>query len=82
MTHHEQAGAVGDGSIELVIRPQEKDLGEFTVRRVLPSSRRRMVGPFIFFDHMGPAEFPPGEADGIEVGTEAASDHDHGTQPG
>ena len=53
------------GSIELIIEPKEKDLGEFTVRRVLPSSKRRMVGPFIFFDHMGPAEFAPGE--GIQV---------------
>ena len=53
------------GAIDLVIAPTEKDLGEFTVRRVLPSARRRMVGPFIFFDHMGPAEFPPGK--GIAV---------------
>ncbi len=49
----------------LVIEPKTKDLGEFTVRRVLPAPRQRMVGPFIFFDHMGPAEFPPGE--GIQV---------------
>lgn len=54
-----------DGSVELVIKPNAKDLGGFTVRRVLPSRDRRMVGPFIFFDHMGPAEFPPGE--GIQV---------------
>ncbi len=54
-----------EGCIELVIEPKEKDLGEFTVRRALPSRERRMVGPFIFFDHMGPAEFPPGE--GIAV---------------
>jgi redox-sensitive bicupin YhaK (pirin superfamily) len=53
------------GSVELVIRPKEKDLGEFTVRRVLPAPERRMIGPFIFFDHMGPAEFPPGQ--GIQV---------------
>jgi redox-sensitive bicupin YhaK (pirin superfamily) len=53
------------GRIALTIRPKLKDLGEFTVRRVLPSPQRRMVGPFIFFDHMGPAEFPPG--DGIAV---------------
>ncbi len=53
------------GSIELIIEPREKDLGEFCVRRVLPSRERRMVGPFIFFDHMGPAEFPPGK--GIQV---------------
>ncbi len=53
------------GSVELVVEPKAKDLGEFTVRRVLPSDDRRMVGPFIFFDHMGPAEFPPGK--GIQV---------------
>ena len=53
------------GSVELIIEPQEKDLGELTVRRVLPAPERRMVGPFIFFDHMGPAEFPPGQ--GIQV---------------
>ncbi len=53
------------GSIALFIRPQEKDLGEFSVRRVLPARERRMVGPFVFFDHMGPAEFPPGK--GIAV---------------
>ncbi|MGE0624863.1 MAG: pirin family protein [Pseudomonadales bacterium] len=53
------------GRIELLIRPKSKDLGEFSVRRVLPASERRMVGPFIFFDHMGPAEFTPGK--GIQV---------------
>jgi len=46
--------------IELLIEPVIKDLGEFTVRRVLPDKRRQRVGPFIFFDHIGPAEFPPG----------------------
>lgn len=58
-------GTSDTGSIALTIQPKLKDLGEFTVRRVLPSPQRRMVGPFIFFDHMGPAEFPPGE--GIAV---------------
>ena len=53
------------GSIELRVEPKEKDIGEFTVRRVLPSIERRSVGPFVFFDHMGPAEFPPGK--GINV---------------
>ncbi|MEM9254765.1 MAG: pirin family protein [Pseudomonadota bacterium] len=48
------------GSIELRVQPRERDLGEFVVRRVLPAPQRRMVGPFVFFDHMGPAEFPPG----------------------
>ena len=53
------------GSVELIIESREKDLGNFTVRRVLPAPERRMVGPFIFFDHVGPAEFPPGQ--GIQV---------------
>lgn len=54
-----------DGAVELVIEPVKKDLGELVVRRVLPAPERRMVGPFIFFDHMGPASFPPGK--GIAV---------------
>ena len=53
------------GAIALLIEPRPADLGEFTVRRALPSRDRRMVGPFVFFDHMGPAEFPPGK--GIAV---------------
>ena len=54
-----------EGCIEMIIRPKDRDLGEFTVRRVLPAAKRRMVGPFVFFDHMGPAVFPPGK--GIAV---------------
>ncbi len=54
-----------DGSIDLTIEPREKNLGEFSVRRVLPASSRKMIGPFIFFDHMGPACLPPGK--GIDV---------------
>ena len=54
-----------ESCIEMIIRPKDRDLGEFTVRRVLPAVKRRMVGPFVFFDHMGPAEFPPGK--GIAV---------------
>ena len=53
------------GVIELLIEPAAKDLGEFTVRRALPDKRRQRVGPFIFFDHMGPAEFSPGQ--GVNV---------------
>ncbi len=49
------------GNVELVISGKAKDLGGFTVRRVLPSPQRMTVGPFIFFDEMGPAQFPPGE---------------------
>lgn len=52
-------------NIELTIDPKEHDLGGFSVRRVLPVPQRRMVGPFIFFDHMGPATFPAGK--GIDV---------------
>ncbi|MBX3705350.1 MAG: pirin family protein [Pseudomonadales bacterium] len=59
--------AVQDGleALELVLQPREKDLGGFSVRRLLPTARRRMVGPWIFFDHMGPADFPAGS--GINV---------------
>jgi redox-sensitive bicupin YhaK (pirin superfamily) len=50
----------GDSAIELLIQPRARDLGDFTVRRALPDKRRQRVGPFIFFDHMGPAQFEPG----------------------
>ena len=46
--------------IEMVINARKKDLGGFEVGRVLPFHARRMVGPFIFLDQMGPAEFAPG----------------------
>lgn len=46
--------------IDLVISPRERDLGGFHVRRVLPYMKRRLVGPFIFFDHLGPAQFEAG----------------------
>jgi redox-sensitive bicupin YhaK (pirin superfamily) len=52
-------------SIELVLDAHTRDLGGFSVRRVLPSVKRRLVGPFIFFDHMGPAALAPG--DGLDV---------------
>jgi redox-sensitive bicupin YhaK (pirin superfamily) len=45
--------------LDLVIAARRKDLGGFEVGRVLPFMRRRMVGPFIFFDHMGPVDLPP-----------------------
>lgn len=44
-------------AIETLIVPRARDIGGFEVRRALPSARRQMVGPFIFFDQMGPAEF-------------------------
>ena len=52
-------------AVELTIQPRVRSLGEFDVRRVLPAAERRMVGPFAFLDHMGPAVFPPGH--GIAV---------------
>ena len=55
----------GCDAIELIIQPREKDLGEFSVRRTLPTKERKTVGPWIFFDHMGPAIFPAGS--GINV---------------
>jgi len=55
-----------NSSIRAVIDPRTHDLGDgFTVRRVLPHVQARHVGPFVFFDHMGPAAFPPGK--GIDV---------------
>lgn len=48
-----------------LIKPHEKDIGGFTVRRLLPAHPHKMVGPFIFFDHMGPAGFEPGR--GLDV---------------
>jgi hypothetical protein len=49
----------------MIIVPRARDLGGFEVRRALPSARRQMIGPFIFFDQMGPAEFITGQ--GIDV---------------
>jgi redox-sensitive bicupin YhaK (pirin superfamily) len=54
-----------NAAIETVIVPRARDLGGFEVRRALPSRARQMVGPFIFFDQMGPAGFAPGH--GIDV---------------
>ena len=52
-------------AIAAVIIPRARDLGGFEVRRALPSVQRQMVGPFIFFDQMGPAEFLTGK--GVDV---------------
>jgi redox-sensitive bicupin YhaK (pirin superfamily) len=57
--------AVGLDAIETVIAPRGRDIGGFEVRRALPAPGRRMVGPFVFFDQMGPAEFVTGR--GIDV---------------
>jgi redox-sensitive bicupin YhaK (pirin superfamily) len=52
-------------TIQTIIDARPRDLGGVSVRRLLPSVARRLVGPFIFFDHMGPATFEPGH--GIDV---------------
>jgi redox-sensitive bicupin YhaK (pirin superfamily) len=53
--------------IELVIDQRRRDIGGFEVARVLPFSKRRMVGPFIFLDHMGPVDLPNGLAREADV---------------
>ena len=53
--------------IERVIEQRRRDLGGFEVGRVLPSAGRRMVGPFVFFDHMGPVDFPKGIPRTVDV---------------
>lgn len=67
----DQQGSVSDcienpaNGVPLIIEPVEKDLGGFSVVRLLPFRKQRSVGPWIFFDHMGPATFEPGQ--GIDV---------------
>ncbi|TDR20478.1 pirin family protein [Marinicella litoralis] len=51
--------------IKHIIEPRKKDLGGFSVSRILPQANQKMIGPWIFFDHMGPADFPAGK--GIDV---------------
>jgi redox-sensitive bicupin YhaK (pirin superfamily) len=57
--------APASDAIAQLIVPRSVDLGHFSVRRALPHAKRRLVGPFIFFDHFGPAEFRAGN--GIDV---------------
>jgi hypothetical protein len=54
-------------AIELVIDARRRDLGGFEVGRVLPFHTHRMVGPFVFFDHMGPIDFKPGIPKSVDV---------------
>lgn len=54
-----------DSTRFIIIEPHLQDLGGFTARRALPNDRQPLVGPFIFFDHLGPAEFAPGQ--GVDV---------------
>jgi redox-sensitive bicupin YhaK (pirin superfamily) len=59
-------GNTRNAALESVIMPRTRDLGDgFEVRRALPSAQRRMVGPFVFFDQMGPVTLPAGR--GLDV---------------
>ncbi|MGN6512419.1 MAG: pirin family protein [Lysobacteraceae bacterium] len=53
--------------LDLVIEQRRRDLGGFEVGRVLPVAHQRMVGPFVFFDHMGPVDFPRGIPNTVDV---------------
>lgn len=58
----EPGDALSCDAIELMVVPNAKDIGGFEVRRALPTAKRRLVGPFIFFDRMGPAILRAGQA--------------------
>ena len=58
----EAGDAFASDQIELMVIPNAKDIGGFEVRRALPTAKRRLVGPFIFFDRMGPAILRAGHA--------------------
>jgi redox-sensitive bicupin YhaK (pirin superfamily) len=58
----EPGDAFASAQIELMVIPNAKDIDGFQVRRALPTARRRLVGPFIFFDRMGPAILRAGQA--------------------
>ncbi len=59
------SSSLSSPAVATIIDARSRDVGGFPVRRLLPSRARRLVGPFIFFDHMGRADFAPGE--GIDV---------------
>lgn len=48
--------------LDIELMQRARDIGDFEVRRLLPSAKRRMVGPFVSFDHMGPKIFDAGQA--------------------
>ena len=67
MSTHDSTQSKADGFCgrTLTLKSSEKDIGAFSVRRILPAAECQMVGPFIFFDHFGPVDLPPGK--GIDV---------------
>lgn len=62
---HDCSVSSGCSALRMILTPKEKDLGGFCVRRTLPTKECRSVGPWVFFDHMGPARFESGQ--GIDV---------------
>src|SRR3954471_14877119 len=50
-----------DADLDIVIEPRLRDVGDIVVNRVLPFAKHRSVGPFLFFDEMGPLELSEGE---------------------
>lgn len=64
-THCDHEACAPCSAIRTILQPSDKDLSGFTVRRLMPSEGLKSVGPFVFFDHLGPAQFQPGT--GIDV---------------
>lgn len=56
----EHRGPSGESAVELIIEGRPRGVGTMTVARLLPSAKRRLIGPFIYLDHMGPVALPPG----------------------
>jgi len=65
VAHCESGPCSPCSAIRTILQPMDKDLGGFAVRRLMPADTLKSVGPFVFFDHLGPAEFQPGT--GIDV---------------
>lgn len=68
MSHSQSTPSQPDSSvatIQLLLRSKEKNLGGFSVRRSFPNPSVKHIGPWVFFDHMGPVSFPAGE--GVNV---------------
>jgi hypothetical protein len=63
VNHHQAEGDIS--AVDVVVDTRPRDVGGFPVRRALPSLQQQRVGPFVFFDHMGPVDFAPGE--GMDV---------------
>jgi redox-sensitive bicupin YhaK (pirin superfamily) len=67
LTDLEGQCVTGDGLIAAVVEPRLRDLGGFSVERILPAVGRRHLGPFVFFDHMGSAVFRLEPGHGMDV---------------